>query len=48
MQRGYDDERLPATRAGLHLVVFACLMLHPWHLANTGIVMYLIQLVLAI
>jgi transposase len=23
-----DDERLPATLAGLHLVVFACLMLH--------------------
>jgi len=25
-----DDERLPATLAGLHLVVFACLMLHHW------------------
>ena len=23
-----DDERLPATLAGLHLVAFACLMLH--------------------
>jgi len=23
-------ERLPATLAGLHLVVFACLMLHQW------------------
>jgi len=25
-----DYERLPATLAGLHLVVFACLMLHQW------------------
>ena len=25
-----DYERLPATLAGLHLVVFACLMLHHW------------------
>jgi transposase len=25
-----DYERLPATVAGLHLVVFACLMLHQW------------------
>jgi transposase len=25
-----DDERLPATLAGLHLIVFACLMLHQW------------------
>jgi len=25
-----DDERLPGTLAGLHLVVFACLMLHLW------------------
>lgn len=25
-----DYERLPATLAGLHLVVFACLMLHRW------------------
>jgi len=25
-----DYERLPATLAGLHLIVFACLMLHHW------------------
>ena len=25
-----DYERLPATLAGLHLIVFACLMLHQW------------------
>lgn len=25
-----DDERLPTTLAGLHLIVFACLMLHQW------------------
>jgi transposase len=25
-----DYERLPTTLAGLHLVVFACLMLHQW------------------
>lgn len=25
-----DYERLPPTQAGLHLVVFACLMLHRW------------------
>ncbi len=25
-----DYERLPATLAGLHLVVFACVMLHHW------------------
>ena len=25
-----DYERLPGTLAGLHLVVFACLMLHHW------------------
>ncbi len=25
-----DYERLPATLAGLHLLVFACLMLHQW------------------
>ena len=25
-----DYERLPATLAGLHLLVFACLMLHHW------------------
>lgn len=26
----HDYERLPVTLAGLHLVVFACLMLHQW------------------
>lgn len=25
-----DYERLPTTLAGLHLEVFACLMLHQW------------------
>src|SRR5215469_4988408 len=25
-----DYERLPATLAGLHLIVFTCLMLHQW------------------
>ena len=25
-----DDERLPATLAGFHLIVFVCLMLHQW------------------
>ena len=25
-----DYERLPDTFAGLHLIVFACLMLHQW------------------